>query len=131
MNKKRIITFLNLIQGSAKTIPQLDQKETEAMSKNIIESAEYIKEMVNEKPIMPKVFTDWYKFVANDCRENPEDVKRWIYLSYMQRAPISDEKFCSKEEIAFGKWLGEDLDKSAERQQLATNAIMDGFEVEK
>ncbi|WP_119325694.1 hypothetical protein [Companilactobacillus musae] len=131
MNKEKIMDQLMDIReltGGADS-PSIDLKKDLMAIRDI--SSNTLKEL-NSKIVMPKVFDDWYQFVAKDCGENPEYLERWVYLSYMEQAPNSDQKFSSKEEIAFGKWLYGDVDDtSARKQQLVTNAIMDGFEVEK
>ena len=120
VNKERIMTFLNLIQGSARTIPQLDQKETNEMSQNISESVDYIKELINEKPVMPKIFDDWAENFSLDTKDGLEEAL-WVLFDIYYNGNTDSE---------LENWMRFDR-TDEEKYSKCVDAVVNGYEVEK
>lgn len=125
MNKDRIMQNLKYAEVNIQALDaEGSTEEIESDLSTIERNLKDIHEAINSKPVMPKVFDDWYKRAVQLKEKHPDEGIDFFYgLANVYLDSFNAEK--SWKDIA--GWLRGDIDKYLK----CIDAIRYGYEVEK
>ena len=131
MNKEKIMQILNSIDLGLNIIEEGQQLDKQALTESVRTDVEDLKEEVNSKPIMPKVFDDCYKDITAESSDIQGIVTYFKFTIDGKYNNFGPEKalFNWVHSGEYSKVLGMNLiDKN--RYKKCLEAILYGYEVE-
>ena len=69
MNKTKVMQIINSIDLGLNIIEEGKQLDTQALTESVRIDVEDLKEELNSKPVMPKVFDAWYKDITAESSD--------------------------------------------------------------
>ena len=128
MNKTKVMQIINSIDLGLNIIEEGKQLDTQALTESVRIDVEDLKEELNSKPVMPKVFDEWYK---NVIEYGGPDTRKTLAISFNTLLTV-DSSVYEESESSLKEWLVEsDSIEDLNRISKCIEAILYGYKVEK
>lgn len=129
MNKAKVMQILNSIDLGLNIIEEGQQLDAQALTESVRTDVEDLKEELNSKPVMPKVFDEWYKNVIES--HGGPDTRKALSIVFNTLLTVESSIY-DESESNLKEWLVEsDSIEDLDRISKCIDAIRYGYEVEK
>ena len=123
MNKTKVMQIINSIDLGLNIIEEGQQLDTQALTESVRIDVEDLKEELNSKPVMPKVFDDFasqFNLKEQQGDKNLDGALSELYFMYMRGGSCFQD---------LEEYMRSGLDE--EIYAKCVNALVNGYEVEK
>lgn len=123
MNKEKVNKLIDSIDSGLNDIEEDQQPVMQALTEYVRADVRDLKEELNSKPVMPKVFDEWYK---NVIEYGGPDTRKALAILFNTLLTVQSS------ESSLKNWLVEsDSIEDLDRISKCIDAIRYGYEVEK
>ncbi|MGQ2376291.1 hypothetical protein [Companilactobacillus zhachilii] len=124
MNKTKVMQIINSIDLGLNIIEEGQQLDTQVLTESVRTDVEDLKEELNSKPVMPKVFENWHEWEIESCSCYQDEIDDLLNIFNGLDKESGDYEILD--------WIKNDDRRTAiDRLLMCIDAILNGYEVEK
>ncbi|WP_201308142.1 hypothetical protein [Companilactobacillus farciminis] len=122
MNKEKVMQILNFIDLGLNIIEEGQQLDTQTLTESVRTDIEDLKEELNSKPVMPKVFDEWCKDVIESY--SGADTREALAIAFNTLLTVESSVY-DESESNLKEWLVEsDSIEGLDRISKCVDAIL-------
>ncbi|CAJ2232160.1 hypothetical protein [Companilactobacillus paralimentarius] len=126
MNKEKVNKLIDSIDSGLNDIEEDQQPVMQALTEYVRADVRDLKEELNSKPVMPKVFDEWLTGLKKDKAWTDYFILKRLNLIFFENLVGS-----SNEHKMYYDWLCKNDKKDIKKYQKCVNAVLNGYEVDK
>ena len=129
MNETKVMQILNSIDSGLNIIEEGQQLDKQTLTESVRTDVENLKEELNSKPAMPRVFDDWYKDVIES--HGGTNTRKTLAIAFNTLLTVDSSVYDESESSLKGWFVESNSIEDLDRISKCIDAIRYGYEVEK